>query len=71
MTDRFNAFIVTLDRDIREDDAENLKAAILQLRGVAHVEGNVANIEDHIAESRVRATMMRKLIELFSEENRK
>ena len=43
MTDRFNALTVVLEKDIREDDAQALIAAIAQLRGVATVTGNVVD----------------------------
>lgn len=49
MTDRLNAIIVVLDRDIREDDAEPILEAIRQLRGVASVTGNVSDFNTHIA----------------------
>lgn len=37
MTDRHAGFLVTLDRDIREDDAEAIAAALRMVRGVAKV----------------------------------
>lgn len=49
MTDRFNALTVVLEKDIREDDAQAIIAAIMQLRGVISVEGNVADMHSHIA----------------------
>lgn len=61
MTDMINAFTVTLERDLREDDAEALKQAIGQLRGVVSVMPNVAHIEDHIAYDRARADLRRRL----------
>lgn len=52
MTDRYNALVVVLDRDIREDDAEFLISAIKMLRGVASVQGNVSDISSLLAEER-------------------
>lgn len=49
MTDRFNALTVVLDKEIREDDAQAIISAISQLRGVASVQGNVADMNSHIA----------------------
>ena len=37
MTDRYDAFTVVLERNIRTDDAEPVLAAIRQLRGVLDV----------------------------------
>lgn len=37
MTDRHAGYVVTLDRDIREDDAEAVLNAIRMVKGVASV----------------------------------
>lgn len=55
MTDRFNALTVVLEKDIREDDAQALIAAISQLRGVATVTGNVVdNLTASVERTRAR-----------------
>lgn len=61
MTDRYNAPVVVLERDIRSDDAEGLIAAIKQLRSVASVKPNVADITSHTAEQRARLVLEEKL----------
>jgi hypothetical protein len=61
MTDRFNTLTVTLEKDIRSDDAEALLSAIRQLRGVLSVAGNVADIELHMAQERARHDLGQKL----------
>ena len=61
MTDRYNALTVVLEKDIRDDDAKALLAAIRQLRGVLSVSGNVADLGDHIAQERVRHDLSEKL----------
>ena len=61
MTDRYNALTVVLEKDIRDDDAEALLAAIRQLRGVLSVSGNVADMGDHIAQERARRDLGEKL----------
>ena len=43
MTDRYSSLTVVLERDIRDDDAEPLIAAIRQLRGVLRVVPKVAD----------------------------
>lgn len=63
MTDRLNALTVVLDRDIRDDDAQPLIDAILQLRGVLSVEGNVSNTGSHIAQSRAEQAIRERLWE--------
>lgn len=68
MTDRYNALTVVLDRDIRSDDAKALISAIQQLRGVLRVDPHVAELTNHIAESRVRRELYEKLLNLLIEE---
>lgn len=62
MTDRFHSFTVVLDKDVREDDAEDTINAIKQIRGVLSVEGNVADIDSHVAEERVHRELGKKLM---------
>lgn len=61
MTDRFNALTVVLDHDIRDDDAEPLIAAIMQLRGVLSVAGNVSDLSAHLAHERARRELGEQL----------
>ncbi len=62
MTDRFHTLTVTLERDIRDDDAMALIAAIGQLRGVLQVDGVVADLDSHMAEVRARHELGQKLL---------
>ena len=55
MTDRYSSLTVILERDIREDDATPLIAAISQLRGVARVEPHISDA--NLAEMTVRTRM--------------
>ena len=69
MTERFNALTVVLERDTREDDAQAIIDAIKQLRGVASVKGNVADVESLVAQERAVQAMRQKLIAvLFPQE---
>jgi len=61
MTDRFNALVVVLEDDIREDDAKKIIEAIECLRGVLSVKGNVRDISDHTAQERAKHDLERKL----------
>ena len=58
MTERYNALIVVLDRDIRTDDCQPIIDAIGMLKGVASVEGNVADHDSYIAAVRARAELL-------------
>lgn len=61
MTDRYNAFLVVLERDIRDDDAEPILNALKQIRGVLSVKPHVAEYSDSIAAERARQELRMKL----------
>ena len=61
MTDRYNSLTVALERDIRDDDAENLVRAIRQLRGVLAVTGNISTPDAWIAGERAKNELRQKL----------
>lgn len=61
MTDRHNGFTVTLEHDIRSDDAEATIAAIRQLKGVLAVDPMVSTHADHVAQMRARHELGEKL----------
>lgn len=65
MTDRYNALVVTLEKDTRDDDAEFLINAIKMLKGVLSVKGNISDFEQHTAEERVRAELGQKLLDVI------
>ncbi len=69
MTTRLKGFVITLEKDLREDDAEGLKKALGMVRGVRSVDPIPANVNDHIAEVRVRHELGSKLMDvLFKKE---
>lgn len=65
MTDRFNALTVVLEKNIREDDAEAIILAISQLRGVASVEGNVADMASYIAKEQAMHELRGKMMDIL------
>lgn len=65
MTDRYNYLTVALERDIRDEDAAALIAAISMLRGVLKIEPNVVDGSDWTAQMRVRQEMSNKLWEVI------
>ena len=63
MTTRFSGFMVTLREDIREDDAQPIRDALMQLRAVADVQPIVADM--HAPEVfRDRHEVAERLIEM-------
>lgn len=57
MTVRYHSLTVALETNMRDDAAELLIAAILQLRGVVGVEGNVADPSSFVHEVRTHAKL--------------
>jgi hypothetical protein len=62
MTDRHTGYLVTLDKDIREDDAEQLIAAIEMLRGVLNVTPVVSGGLQEMAERQRRDSLWRNAL---------
>lgn len=62
MSERYNALVVSLQNDLRDDAAQGLIDAIRHLRGVLSVDGHVADIGAHTAEMRARAELGEKLL---------
>jgi len=67
MTDRYAGLVVTLERDIREDDAEPILDAIRLIRGVASVEPVIGDYRTHMAEQRARLRYRKLLWKVFEE----
>jgi tripartite-type tricarboxylate transporter receptor subunit TctC len=53
MTDRIKGFVVTLDKDIRIDDVQEIMNAIKMVKGVIDVSPSVANTDDHMNRERI------------------
>jgi hypothetical protein len=65
MADRIRGFTVALEHDMREDDCESIKSAILQLRGVLSVDQIVADYESYISERRAKTEVWERLREVL------
>lgn len=61
MTTRHAGYIVTLEQDLRDDDAKTLIDAIELLRGVVSVQPIVAEYLTHVARERIRRELVDKL----------
>lgn len=64
MTDRYFCLTMALEKDIREDDAQQIINAIEMIRGVIKVDGNISDMNSYVAEERVRRELGNKLIEV-------
>lgn len=67
MTDRYNALIVVLDRDTRDDDCKAIIDAIRMIKGVLSVTGNKRDPDDYVAKERERKWWSDRLIDLLNE----
>ncbi len=65
MTDRHSGYVVALDKDIREDDAEAIIAAISMIKGVLAVQPVETDPMSAIVRLRVRREILTKMYEAF------
>lgn len=65
MTDRVSAFIVILDKDMRDDDAGETLVTLRNIKHVLSVEAHVADVNAAVAESRVRNEIGLKIFNLI------
>lgn len=65
MTDRHAGYLITLERDIREDDAEATIAALRQVKGVLTVQPVPFDTTLAMAEDRAKHEIGLKLITLL------
>lgn len=63
MTDRHKGYVVTLDRDIRDDDAEMIINAIRMIKSVITVEPIINDVPSMVAEARARTDITSRLLE--------
>jgi hypothetical protein len=68
MTDRIKGFTVTLEKDMRDDDADSISIALKSIRGVASVTPSIMKAEDIMNRQQVRHEIWEKIIKIFKEE---
>ncbi len=68
MTDRIKGFLVTLDKDIREDDVQCIIDAIKMIKHVHSVKSYVTGMEDYMAYSKAESDIGRKIMEFVRKE---
>lgn len=65
MTDRHCGYIVTIENNLREDDAANTITALRQIKGVISVQPVVADVTEAIGQARAENDLKQKLIDTF------
>ncbi len=71
MTDRIHSITVVLEENIRVDDAERILDALRMVKGVISADGNIADSESYMAESRARTELGAKLFEVVYPKDKK
>lgn len=61
MSDRYKGLTVTLNSDMTDDQVRAITDAIQMIKGVAHVERHVTDMNDHFARRRVRVELAGEL----------
>ena len=67
MTNRVKGFVVTLDTDYREDDAEAIKNALLQIKGVIGVSSSVTDVHDHMNRQMMKQDLLSRILETIND----
>lgn len=65
MTDRIDAFIVVLEKDMRDDDVQPTLEAIKHIRGILSVTPHKMDISGYVTSARVRAELFQQILRLF------
>ena len=68
MTDLVKGFTITLEKDIRIDDIEDIKKALLMIKGVIDVEPSILTHNDHMIRERVKLETKNKFIKFLQSE---
>ncbi len=62
---RIQGYVVVLEKDTREDDAEQILTALRMVRGVASVQPVEANLEAQVARLRVQTDVRKGLLAFY------
>ncbi len=68
MTDRYKGFLITLDREIRDDDAEHIINALKMVKGVHSVKPYINRMEDCMMYEKAKSDIGQKLHKWIAEE---
>lgn len=67
MTDRYIAFTVILDKDLRDDDAGPIMDAIKMIKHVREVKPLIAEANDYWAIGMARSSLVEKILKVLQE----
>lgn len=67
MTDRLKGCWVVFEKEYREDDAEEILAAIRMVKGVGSVEPKLADPDHYMARSQAKHDIRKAIFDLWNE----
>ena len=68
MSDRIKGFYVSLEKDIKDEDFECIKDAVLMIKGVLSVKESVSNSEDWFNRDRIIREITFKILDVIKQE---
>lgn len=68
MSDRIKGFHVVLKENVKDDDFENIKTAVLMIKGILDIVENNVDIDDLINRNRIRHEMVNSIIDVITKE---
>jgi len=68
MTDRYKGFLITLDKQIRDDDAEHIINALKMIRGVQSVKPYIKGMEDYMEYEKAKTDCGQKILDFVRKE---
>ena len=71
MSDRYNAITVVLEKDTRDDDAQDILTALRMIKGVVDAKPNIVNLDSFVADARARQELGSKLFEVLYDKYKK
>ena len=71
MTDRYKGFLITLDKEIRDDDADQIVTALKMIKGVFSVQPYINSAEDWMMYSKGVWDTRKEIIEFMNKSVKK
>ena len=68
MGDRIKGFYVSLEEDVKDEDFEYIKNAVLMIKGVLSIKENIRNADDYFNRSKIKNELWEKIYKIFMED---
>jgi len=66
--DRIKGFYVSLEEDVKDEDFEYIKNAVLMIKGVLSIKENIRNADDYFNRSKIKNELWEKIYKIFMED---